>query len=429
MLRRLLLLTIAMAPLAGGLSAQDPEEQLRELQAQVDSLRRLDLERQLDEMRRDIAGRTREGSDTWLELNGWVNFDLIYDFKRVDPTWEATLRPSTIPTTPGQYGSDGKTIFSVRQTRVGLSGGMDTRIGPAKWWIELDFFALGADAGRTALELRHAWGEVGPLGFGWTWSNFIDIDTWPNVLDWWGPSAMALNRNPQVRYTWALPTGRFALAIENSNQSLTTGVLGETSPGFVDDIEAVGRIPDLTANYRHDWGDSHVQIAGVARQLSYETVDEPDNEPKGSEFGWGLNLTAVLQTVDRDRFRGGIVYGHGIASFINDGGGVNLAPDPDGGALALPSLGLTAYYDHYWTDVLSTSLGASYNTHDNSSEQQSFEIESVTYGSTNLIWAPSSNFWAGAEFQLGRRLDISEIDAFDYRIQFQVRYTFVEALR
>lgn len=428
MLRRALLVAAAMAIAGRGMSAQEPEERLRALQAQVDSLRRLDLERQLEEMRRDIASRPRTEDETWVELNGWVNFDLIYDFKRVDPVWESTLRPSTIPTTPGQFGSDGKTIYSVRQTRLGLSGGMDTRIGPASWWIEFDLFALGDDAGSTGLELRHAWAEVGPVGFGWTWSNFMDIDTWPNILDWWGPAAMSINRNPQARYTWTLPTGRFAVAIENSNASLTTGVLGETSPGFVDDVQAVGRLPDLTAHYRHEWGDNHVQLAGVLRQLSFETVEQPENEPKGSELGWGLNLTGVLTTVGRDRLRGGAVFGHGIASFINDGGGVNLAPDPDGGGQAVPSLGVTLYYDHYWTELLSTSVGASHNTHDNSPLQEDFEIESVTYGSTNLIWAPSANFWAGAEFQVGRRQDISKVDAFDYRIQLQVRYTFVEPL-
>lgn len=410
-------------------SAQDPEERLRDLEQQLDSLRRLDLERQLEEMRRDIAGRAEQGDgETWVELNGWVNFDLIYDFKRVDPMWEATLRPSTIPTTEGQFGGDGKTIYSVRQTRLGVSGGLDTEVGPASWWVEFDLFALGADAGGTGLELRHAWGEVGPLGFGWSWSSFIDIDIWPNVIDWWGPSAMALNRNPQLRYTWQLEGGRVALALENSNASLTTGVLGETSPGLDNDLQAIGRLPDLTGHYRREgeWG--HVQLGGVIRQLSYETVNTPDNEPSGSELGWGLNLTGVLGTVGADKLRVGLVYGHGIASFINDGGGVNLAPDPDGGALALPSAGVTLYYDHYWTESLSTAVGASHNTHDNSPLQLGFEVESVTYASTNLLWAPSSNFWAGVEFQYGRRLDIDGDSGTDFRTQLQFRYTFSERL-
>lgn len=253
----------------------------------------------------------------------------------------------------------------------------------------------------------------------------MDIEIWPNILDWWGPSGMALNRNPQIRYTWALENGRFALAIENSNASLTTGVLGDISPGL--DVQAVARLPDITSHYRREgeWG--HVQLGGVVRQLSYETPTAPENAPKGNELGWGFNLTGMLGTVGADRLRVGLVYGHGIGSFINDGS-VNLAPDPDGGARALPTTGITLYYDHYWTESLSTALGGSHNSYDTGDLQLGSEVESVSYASTNLLWAPSSNFWAGIEFQYGRRVDIDGDSGTDVRTQLQFRYTFSERL-
>ena len=444
MIRRIsaVLFLVLVAPVAA--LAQEPteerlrelEEQVRKQQEQIDSLQerteeqdqRLDLIRQQNEVRRDIAGdpALREG-DTWLEISGFVNFDLIYDFKRVDPTWESTLRPTTIGTVPGEYGTDGKTIFSVKQTRLGLSGGAPTSLGPASWWIEFDLFGLGNNAGATAISLRNAWGEIGPIGFGWTWSNFIDIDIWPNILDWWGPSAMALNRNPQVRYTLEFESSKLAVALENSNASLTTGVYGDLSPGFADSVQAVGKLPDLTAHYRRAWSWGHLQIAGALRQLSYERVGVADNEPKGSELGWGLNLTGVIGTFGSDNLRFGVVAGEGIGSFVNDGG-VNLAPAVGGGALAVPTVGVTLYYDHYWPDYLSSAIGASRYNNDSSPLQSADEVDSVWYGSTNLLWAPGENFWMGLEFQYGHREDIDGSDGSDYRLQFQFRYTFSERL-
>src|SRR4029453_11806074 len=61
----------------------------------------------------------RPPKDHNLELYGFVELDAIQDFKRVNPDWDATLRPSRIPTEEGQFGGNGQSIFSVRQTRLG----------------------------------------------------------------------------------------------------------------------------------------------------------------------------------------------------------------------------------------------------------------------------------------------------------------------
>ena len=62
---------------------------------------------------------SRKPGDHNLELYGFVQLDAIQDFKRVNPDWDATLRPSRIPTQDGQFGGDGQSVFSVRQSRLG----------------------------------------------------------------------------------------------------------------------------------------------------------------------------------------------------------------------------------------------------------------------------------------------------------------------
>ena len=59
------------------------------------------------------------GADKKFEVYGHAQADYIQDFKRVDPNWESTLRPTKIPTQDGQFGSDGQAIISVKQTKFG----------------------------------------------------------------------------------------------------------------------------------------------------------------------------------------------------------------------------------------------------------------------------------------------------------------------
>src|SRR4029077_4273459 len=67
-----------------------------------------------------------------IEISGKVQADYIFDFKRVDPEWNSTLRPSKIPINcPGDpgCGKDGETIFSVKQTQIAVKGFIPTTAG------------------------------------------------------------------------------------------------------------------------------------------------------------------------------------------------------------------------------------------------------------------------------------------------------------
>src|SRR6478752_277843 len=67
-----------------------------------------------------------------LDIYGFVQTDMIYDFNRMDPSWNATLRPSKIPVNcPGDAGCghNGETILSVRQSSLGFKGFIPTSMG------------------------------------------------------------------------------------------------------------------------------------------------------------------------------------------------------------------------------------------------------------------------------------------------------------
>src|SRR5215471_14803389 len=145
-----------------------------------------------------------------FEIYGFAQADYIQDFKRVDPAWDDTLRPSRIPTVDGQFGSNGQSSISPKQSRFGVQLDQPVAGHDFKVKFEFDLFGTGADAGKTTFRLRHFYGQWGPILAGQTNTVFMDIDTFPNVVDYWGPNGMVFVRNPQVRFTYK--TGPHELA-------------------------------------------------------------------------------------------------------------------------------------------------------------------------------------------------------------------------
>jgi hypothetical protein len=116
--------------------------------------------------------------------------------------------PHETPSFDNEYGDDGKFYSSVRQSRLGVSTQTPTALGDLKTLIEFELFGVGDDAGQTTFRLRHAWGELGQFGAGQYWSAFMDIDVFPNSIEYWGPNAMVFYRNVQARWTpWKNDSG------------------------------------------------------------------------------------------------------------------------------------------------------------------------------------------------------------------------------
>jgi hypothetical protein len=174
-----------------------------------------------------------------------------------------------------------------------------------------------------------------------------------------------------------------------------------------------------------------VQLAGIVRRVGFDTVGTIGNEPKGHKTGWGVNLTSNIKILDKDVIHLAAVYGEGMASYMNDGG-TDLGPRAEfvGGvpvnirAGAVPTLGLVAYLDHYWTDELSSSIGWSQHRQYNLSFQAPEAFASGQYASVNLLWTPHKRILMGGEFLWGQRKDNDGSKGDDSRLQFSFKYAF-----
>jgi hypothetical protein len=362
-----------------------------------------------------------------FEIYGFAQTDYIQDFKRVDPAWADSLRPSKIPTTPGAFGSDGQSIISVKQSRFGVQGSDMVGGKPLSFKFEFDIYGVGADAGQTTFRLRHAYGSWGPLLAGQTNTLFMDGDIFPNTIDYWGPVGMVFVRLPQIRVTlFKNASTSFAMAIEKPGDDIDPGQIRDLDPEGAANLQAHDPYPDLTAQFRYSGGWGHVQLAGIVRDLGFETKGVLGNNPKGQTVGGGVDATTALNTWGRDKIKLGVVYGAGIASYMNDGG-TDLAPEGQPGLLkakAVRLLGLSAYYDHFWSKMFSTSLGWSENYVYNTSFQEDSAFHVGQYASVNLLFTPTSRLLFGAEFLYGKREDKDGLTGDDYRVQFSAHYSF-----
>ncbi|HEU4958563.1 MAG TPA: DcaP family trimeric outer membrane transporter [Sphingomicrobium sp.] len=427
------------APAPG--SAEERDMLLQEIRGLRDRVTALENRASQVQYSPEMPQRHKLAGDNNFELYGFVQLDAIQDFKRVHPDWDATLRPSRIPTTEGEFGSDGQTLFSVRQSRLGAKANGMLAGKPYEAKFEFDLFGTGVDAGQTTFRVRHMYGSWGPILVGQTNTLWMDADIFPNVVDYWGPPGMVFVRNPQIRFTFLNRDGfKAAIALENPSDDIDPGAIRLIDPELATNVRPNEELPDLTAMVRYggDWG--HVQLGGILRKIGFDTVGTEDNEPEGSETGWGVSLSGSAK-VSLATFRLGVVHGRGIATYMNDGGmdlapSANLGlvpptlpPDPDFLATLLEAeavklTGISAYVDLQWTKQLSSALGYSFTKVDNTNFQEGSAFHKGSYASGNLLWMPADRILAGVELLWGKREDNDGDEGTDFRMQSTFKFSF-----
>jgi hypothetical protein len=366
----------------------------------------------------------------YLDIYGFAQLDIGFDFRTTDPNWFDVNRPSKLPSFRGEFGRSGNTFVSVRQSRFGVKGFTPTDWGELKAQFEFDLFGVGADAGQTTIRPRHMWGELGFIGAGQTNSVFMDIDVFPNILDYWGPNGMVFFRNPQLRW---MPIHKdnthLWIALERPGASGDGGTV--TDRIQEQGIRARFPYPDLTAQFRYGGKIGYIQAAGIARDIR---LDDPTPAPNLSQgiTGWGVDVSSNVKFhKDKDILRLQYVIGDGIENYMNDAP-FDVAARTNFGDLrrpirgrALPMRSLVAYLDHSWSDKWTTSLGYSQLAVRNTDLQAANAFHRGQYATINLLHSPFKNFMLGGELQWARRKNFRDGFGFnDYRIQFSFKYSF-----
>jgi len=349
----------------------------------------------------------QENKDNF-EIYGQIMADAGYNFNSIDPVWFDMMRPSKLPSYKNQYGSDGNVFFGVRQTKLGIKSSTTTSLGELKTHFDFDLVGFGKDAGQTTLHIVNAYAQLGRFGAGQTASVFMDLDVFPNTLDYWGPLSRVFFLNIQLRF----------VAFEEKNKKLIVALErpGATADGGdyassleLQQVKPVFKLPNLTAQFRRggDWG--YLQLAGIVKSIKWKDLDTAVYDLSGSTVGWGFNIGTVLNAGKKIKLKLQGVYGKGIENYIADvTPDVGLKSQPGNLAqpvqgTSLPAAGFFSFAEIKWNAKLESSVGYSMLKIDNSDLQSASAFRKGQYGLLNFRYYPVTNVMMGAEYQYGRR--------------------------
>ena len=369
----------------------------------------------------------KTGTGSTVDFYGFVMLDSGYQFGTNDPNWFDVVRPTKLPSAPGEFAPDGKTFWGVRQTRFGVKSFTPTPLGNLKTIFEFELFGTGVDAGQTTFRLRHAYGELGHFGAGQTWSPFMDIDVFPNSLEYWGPNGMVFFRNVQVRWMPLQGDNSVTIALERPGASADQGIYAGRIE--LENIAPQFKYPDLSGNARftRKWG--YVQLGGIVRKIAWVDTNPVQFNLSGTAIGWGVSVSSNLNITKKDVGKFQVVYGEGIQNYMNDAPvdigirnnfGNTVSPIK---GVALPLLGIVTFLDHTWNEKFTSSIGYSMLNIENADAMSPNAFHQGHYALGNLLYHPMKRVTIGGEFQFGRRLNFTDgYNVNDYRMQFSFKY-------
>jgi hypothetical protein len=254
----------------------------------------------------------------------------------------------------------------------------------------------------------------------------MDIDVFPNDFDYWGPNGMANIRNPQIRYMPIQGDTKLSIALEKPGGTADDGLYADMIA--LKNVKPQFSLPDLTAEYRYgrSWG--YIQLAGLLRKLKWKDLDTNGTHYSGQQTGWGLNLSSGIKLLKKDMIHLQLVYGEGIENYIRDAPAdiaIKTTSTNSIEGVALPIIGFVGFYDHYWNNKFSSTIGYSSVNITNSNGQAPNAFTMGEYILTNLIYTPVKDVMLELELQYLERKNFSDgWTATDPRIQFSFKFNF-----
>ena len=352
-------------------------------------------------------------SETRLAVGGFVQLDLIHDTDAIGAPCQ--FISGTIPTdggTPAQ-GSEGQTNFCVNTSRLTFASRTPTLQGRLATFLSLDLFGDALSMSPSP-RLRQAYGELegalwgGDLLLGQSWGTYVDLDAWPDILDFEGPGSAIAVRQPMVRWSKGAGDVGFQVALE------------EPGGGSVAGADALRRWPDLVVTVKRSHGGGHLRGAGIVRDVRTGT----GRGVTASATGWGISGSGkVMLSADTDLFFE-TSYGEGVGAYYNDGPPVGIYDPTSSDLELLPLFAYYAGFRHGWSDTLSSTVLYAALDVDNLDFQPDDVGKKSAYSSLNLIWRPDEPLMFGLEFLRGGRRDKGGAEGTVNRIQFTSRFSF-----
>ena len=330
---------------------------------------------------------TRDGK-MQLRILGSVRFSAFYDF--VELPVKNTFNTYFIPT-----GADNHKILnyhnSLSQTRIGFEITRITNNRTVFIRIETDFDGPGGQ-----FRIRHAYGQVGGLLVGQTWSLFSNVSDLPTTIDKNGPTGSIAPLNPQIRYNRNYKTFSWAVGLEYSLPDLGQKELDTAG------ITTVQMIPDISGQIR-----THGKLGSIQLSLIMNSISIKDSDNKiSNSFGIGASISGKLNITMKQKLYFQLAYGKSIAHYITtfNGAGLDAIYNPDTNKFeGLYSMGGFISYGYNWNPKVSTNLSFGSANIFNIAFQSDNAYRNSCSASIDAFWRVITGARIGLSYSYGQR--------------------------
>jgi DcaP outer membrane protein len=432
----------AIAIVAVALATTVHADELQELKTQIELLQKkvgeLEQKQEKTEQKQSAAaadnvvtgGATKgsfklPGSNTSVTLGGYVKLDAVFSNPSagVDAKGDLFLDPTAIPVGPAAGANEHSQVkFGARESRLFVKTSTPTSLGDLNTHVEFDFY--GADGNESVsnshgFRLRHAYGTLGHLLAGQTWTNFMNPASLPETVDFGGPVGQIFERQAQVRWTQAFSasawgSGQWAVALENPETVVQ--VPGGASFRADDD-----RLPDITGQILFDTPRGKISVHGLVRQIRVDSATAP--AAVDQKLGGALSVAGVVPTIGKDDFRFTASLGNAIGRY-SDGFFPDGVVGSDGQIHLPKQWGWFAAYRHFWSDRLRSNLVLSSAGESNPADSPANTNKSTRSAHLNLIWSPVANADLGLEYIYADRETEDGLKGHLNRLQASAKYAF-----
>jgi hypothetical protein len=289
----------------------------------------------------DVPGSFRvPGTDVSMRIYGFAELNWVHDLGGDNSDVDYASFPPYIPLDGSADAKrTNRDYLTARTSRLGVEAATPTSFGVLGVKLEGDFNnepRTGNTAQNGAVgniftqqvtssygfRVRHLYGVFGGLLVGQTWSTFMDVDNYPETVDYNGPTGATFIRQPQIRYTYATPkAGSFIVALENSSSYVLDSraqVPGDTgpidNPGYGYPLaSSLPRVPDVVARWDKGFQWGAVSLRAMTQELRFDD----GAGLKASTRGYGAAASASFKVRETDWLAVQVTGGDGIGRYLN----------------------------------------------------------------------------------------------------------------
>ena len=325
-----------------------------------------------------------------LRILGSVRFSTLYDM--VEMPIKNTFNTYYIPTSgekkiPNYYNS-------LNQSRLGFE--VTRKLENSKVFVRLETDFNGSNG---QFRIRHAYGQIGNLLVGQTWSLFSNVSSMPPTVDGSGPTGSVTLRTPQIRYRGKKFKGMdWSVSMEYSQPELNEHESDTT------ELTTVQMIPDFAGRIKRVGYFGDVQLSLIVTTITIKDY----HGAISSSFGLGSSLSGTIDFSKKHKLLYQATWGRSISHFITtfSGTGQDAAFNPETNKFE----SLTVYsgflsYGFNWRKDISTHFSIGSANQVNKSFQPNGAFKNSMSISADTFWRVIEGARIGLEYVYGQRWD------------------------